>query len=175
VIDERSPPDRSGRAAERPEGLSVTHSGKSRPTGMHWPSTAAARSCPLQALHYRAQLTVLVTSASAARASEAKVDHFDRRHHLIWPCWCSRRTSGSPCIADVLLHCHEPPQWANKRLPHRSKTSPLFDHLIGDGEHARRDGEAECLGNLEIDDQFDFRGLLDRQVGRVVTLEDAPV
>ena len=75
MIDERSPPDRSGRAAERPEGLSVTHSGKSRPTGMHWPSTAAARSCPLQALHYRAQLTVLVTSASAARASEAKVDH----------------------------------------------------------------------------------------------------
>jgi hypothetical protein len=54
VIDERSPPDRSGRAAERPEGPSVIHSGKSRPTGMHWPSTAAARSCPLQALRYRA-------------------------------------------------------------------------------------------------------------------------
>jgi hypothetical protein len=42
--------------------------------------------------------------------------------------------------------------------------SPLFDHLVGDGKHARRDGEAERLGGLEIEYQVELRRLLDRQV-----------
>ena len=33
--------------------------------------------------------------------------------------------------------------------------------------------EAERLGGLEIDDQLDFGGLLHRQVGRLLALEDA--
>ena len=32
---------------------------------------------------------------------------------------------------------------------------------------------AERLGGLEVDDQLDFRGLLDRQVGRLLALEDS--
>jgi hypothetical protein len=27
-----------------------------------------------------------------------------------------------------------------------------IDHIVGDGEHARRDCEAECLRRLEVDD-----------------------
>ena len=49
----------------------------------------------------------------------------------------------------------------------------LFDHLVG----ARRlacsgHGEAERLGGLQVDVQLDFGGLLDRQVGGLVALEN---
>jgi hypothetical protein len=36
---------------------------------------------------------------------------------------------------------------------HRSN---LFNHLVGNGEYARRDGEAERLGSLQVDDQLEF-------------------
>jgi hypothetical protein len=36
----------------------------------------------------------------------------------------------------------------------------LLDHLACTGEQRRRNVEAERLGSLEVDDQFDFRGLL---------------
>jgi hypothetical protein len=39
-------------------------------------------------------------------------------------------------------------------LSHRGKTVRLFDNLVGNGEHTRRNGEAERLGGLEIDRQF---------------------
>jgi hypothetical protein len=47
-----------------------------------------------------------------------------------------------------------------------------LDHLVGNGEHARRNGEAKRLGGLEIDDQLEFGGLLDRQITRLFALED---
>ena len=37
----------------------------------------------------------------------------------------------------------------------------------------QRHGDAKRLGGLEVDDQLDFGGPLDRQVGRFLTLEDA--
>ena len=36
-----------------------------------------------------------------------------------------------------------------------------------------RDGQAKRLGGLEVDHQFEFRGLLDRQVGRLLAFENA--
>ena len=39
-------------------------------------------------------------------------------------------------------------RWAKKR--HRS---PLFDHLVGEHQQGMRDGEAESLGRLEVDDK----------------------
>jgi hypothetical protein len=47
---------------------------------------------------------------------------------------------------------------------HRSKQS-LLNHLIRAAEQWQRDGQAERLGALHINDQLDFGGLLDRQVG----------
>ena len=36
-----------------------------------------------------------------------------------------------------------------------------LDHLIRPQQQRRRDGEAERLGGLEVDDEFERRGLLD--------------
>jgi hypothetical protein len=41
----------------------------------------------------------------------------------------------------------------------------LFDHLVGASEQGDREGESECLSCLEIQDQLDLSGLLDRQIG----------
>jgi hypothetical protein len=51
--------------------------------------------------------------------------------------------------------------------------SPLFDHLIGEREQLVGDFEAECLRGPKIDHEFKFRGLLDRQVGWLLALENA--
>src|SRR5215472_1417545 len=48
-----------------------------------------------------------------------------------------------------------------------------FDHLVGAGEYRGRHFEAERLSGLEIDNQLDLRGLIDWQVGRLRTLENA--
>src|SRR6266550_8029829 len=54
-----------------------------------------------------------------------------------------------------------------------SETCSLIDHLVGAGEHARRQLKAERLCCLEVDDQLVLGGRLYRQVGRLLALEDA--
>jgi hypothetical protein len=49
-----------------------------------------------------------------------------------------------------------------------------LDHLIGCSQQRFRDGEAEGVGGLEVDDQIEFGRLLDRQVGRFLAFENAP-
>src|SRR5215813_13399007 len=50
----------------------------------------------------------------------------------------------------------------------------LFDHLVGAAGKGQRNGNAERLGGLEVDDQLDFRGLHDREVSRLLAFENAP-
>jgi hypothetical protein len=62
---------------------------------------------------------------------------------------------------------------ARKRQHAPQQTTSLLNHLVGAGE--QRDGrvEAQRLGSLEIDDQLEFGGLLDRQIARLFASEDA--
>src|SRR6516162_5847098 len=48
----------------------------------------------------------------------------------------------------------------------------LFDHLVGEGKDAVRNIEAEGLGSLEVDHQFEFGWLHYREVSRPFALED---
>lgn len=49
----------------------------------------------------------------------------------------------------------------------------LFDHLVGACQHGLGNGEAKRLRGLEVDNQFLLDWCLDRQVGRLLALEDA--
>src|SRR5215208_2064605 len=60
-----------------------------------------------------------------------------------------------------------------RKMPKTGSRRTLFDHLVGTGEQWQRNGEAECLRGLEIDDQFDVGDLLDRQVGRLLALQNS--
>src|SRR5262245_9472843 len=53
-----------------------------------------------------------------------------------------------------------------------SKLSQLFDHLVGDLLKMQRHVNTKCLGGLDIDHQLELRGLLDRQVDGLLTLEN---
>ena len=50
----------------------------------------------------------------------------------------------------------------------------LFDHLVGGGEQLRMEFEAERFGGLEVDHQLEFGGPHDRQIGRLLALENPP-
>src|SRR4051812_3426962 len=49
----------------------------------------------------------------------------------------------------------------------------LLYHLVGPTEDSDRDVEAERLGGLEIEGQFEFACLLDRKICRLRSLENA--
>jgi hypothetical protein len=46
------------------------------------------------------------------------------------------------------------------------------DHPIRPRQHIWRYRHADLLGSLEIDHQLEFRGLLDRQIGGLGSLQD---
>src|SRR6266581_4698605 len=49
----------------------------------------------------------------------------------------------------------------------------LFDYPVGDGENTGRDVELERLGSAQVDDEFEFSGLLHRKIARLIAFEDA--
>ena len=48
----------------------------------------------------------------------------------------------------------------------------LLDHLIRPRQQRRRDGEAEGLRGLQVDDEVEFRRLLNRKIARLGALEN---
>src|SRR5215216_2669266 len=55
----------------------------------------------------------------------------------------------------------------------QKQTSSLLDHLIGAGEQRWRHGNAERPGGLKIDRKLELGWLQNRQVRRLLALEDA--
>src|SRR5437870_4540640 len=54
------------------------------------------------------------------------------------------------------------------RFAHPGYRVCSFNHLIDAAEQRERHGEAEGLGGFEVDDQLDLRGLLHRQISRLL-------
>jgi hypothetical protein len=85
---------------------------------------------------------------------------------------CERMLSGLPrqptqaSNADTSDSCQ-------KQLLAIAARQPLFDHLVGAGEHSCGHVEAKRLRCLEVDDQLVLGRCLYRQVGRLLALEDA--
>jgi len=82
----------------------------------------------------------------------------------------------SGCFTQWPIASSQTPAQASKhgQAPHRVLTGVLLNDLISGGQQRFRDGKAERLGGLEVDDEFDFYHLLHREVGRLVAFEDAP-
>jgi len=49
-------------------------------------------------------------------------------------------------------------------MGHISANQPSLDHLVGQGKHARGNGDAECLRGFQIDDQRELARRLDREI-----------
>src|SRR6516165_2068662 len=82
-----------------------------------------------------------------------------------------RSTSALPPKADIGTQSRNVRFVPKAAVSNRSKKA-LFDHLVGAGEQRGRHSEAEGVGALEVDDQFELRGKLNRQVTRSGALED---
>ena len=57
---------------------------------------------------------------------------------------------------------------------HRCNSHALFDHVVCGAKQLRMKFEAERLGGLEVDHELELGGLHDRQVARLLALENPP-
>src|SRR5262252_8283451 len=54
----------------------------------------------------------------------------------------------------------------------KGPSTPSFNHLVGAQQDPSWQLDSDRSCGLEVDDKLEFRGLLDRQVGRLRALED---
>src|SRR5262249_53885961 len=78
----------------------------------------------------------------------------------------------------LVLVCPSAPSGTARTLPpitvmnaRRFISRRSLDDLVRPDEYRLRDRETECLGGPQIDDQIEFRGLLDRQIAGLGTFE----
>jgi hypothetical protein len=72
--------------------------------------------------------------------------------------------TGSGCRRTTSVSCHF--------RTHAPQQITLLDHLVGARKYQRRDGDAERLCSLEVDDQLVFCWLLDGEIGGLGTSEN---
>src|SRR5215510_955311 len=61
---------------------------------------------------------------------------------------------------------------AHVRYGPKADIATLFDHLVCAQQERLRDREADFFRGLEIEDELEFRGLLDRQIGWLSATRD---
>src|SRR6266700_3274920 len=62
-----------------------------------------------------------------------------------------------------------------QKLPYASQQiASLFDHLVGTAEQRNWHRKTQRLGSLEVDDEFNFRRLLHRQVSGFLAFQQSP-
>src|SRR5438046_7755214 len=97
-----------------------------------------------------------------------------------WRCWCpgcSRVCRSRWCPRDMEIERHfsrsQPALRWLVRQSHPSIDEPgslgywaSLDQPVGPGDDGRRHGHSEDLGGLEVEDKFEARRLLDREIGR---------
>jgi hypothetical protein len=59
-------------------------------------------------------------------------------------------------------------------MGHKQTSAASFDHLVGSHLHDQRHGKTEPLGGLEVNHELEFGGLYDRQIARLLALENPP-
>src|SRR5262245_41047742 len=64
------------------------------------------------------------------------------------------------------------PTAARRSWPREGGVWLLLDYLVRSQQQCLWDREAEGLRGLEIDDQLELRGLLDRKIARLCTIEN---
>src|SRR5262245_53319753 len=116
------------------------------------------------------------TSANAGVATNAAaVPSTPRRDIRLENGWLSFGIVVSPSH-NLWLACNNPATekliLMSRRVKCRFGSAISFDHLVGTGEKRWRHGKAQRLGGLEIDDQLVLFWRLDRQIGRLLALED---
>jgi hypothetical protein len=79
--------------------------------------------------------------------------------------------SALPPKADI-PHCRLDVRFVPQADSCTAANRSLFDHLVGNGENARRDGEPERFGGSEVDHQVEFSWLHYWQIGGFLTLEN---
>ena len=69
--------------------------------------------------------------------------------------------------------CRKPDESFREQECQKQPRCHSFDHFVGGREQVVRHGEAERPGSLEVEDQLELGRRLNRQVGRLLALEDA--
>ena len=60
-----------------------------------------------------------------------------------------------------------------RALCQKQTLSHSIDHLVGAQLHLIGDGQSECSGSFQINNEFKFRRLLNRQIARLLTFENS--